>query len=156
MAPYSFCIAECCLSFEVWVFFPLHDIFRVYNVESVGCEHVLLRLYQVNPTFKSPANIDFLTLIADIDQLWPLVDGIYSVWAMLTAVAIYSLGFLGCSVERLCTAADPVSLQPQSNSRITSLRVYGTEITQRPGEAGWGQGRMETCAISFNLWTGDS
>lgn len=50
-------------------YFFLHDIFRVCNVENVGHEHVLLRLYQVNPTFKSPANIDFLTLIADIDQL---------------------------------------------------------------------------------------
>lgn len=44
-------------------------IFRVCNMKNAGREHVLLRLDQVNTTFKSPANIDFLTVIADIDRL---------------------------------------------------------------------------------------
>lgn len=109
-------------------------------MENVGHEHVLLRLYQVNTTFKSSANIDFLTVIAGIDQLWPLVDGIYSIWAMLPA--IYSLGFLGCSVEQLssrfCITAAPE--QQQDHLTQSSRHWNYTEP-----EARRGQGLMKTC-----------
>lgn len=140
MAQYSCWIVQC-WSFILFVFF-LHSIFSICNMENVGHEHVLLRLYQVNTTFKSFANIDFLTVIAGIDQLWPLVDGIYSIWAMLPAAAIYSLGFLGCSVERLSSRFCITAAPEQQQDHLTQSSRHW-DYTEP--EARRGQGLMKTC-----------